>query len=156
VREILRSWDWMSINEQQALILMDFIELKEILLDRVRREGGIVEGEDGRVAYSFGDPRWATTLNNTLKEMNKLISGMQATVESDRAVLRAEHAGHMVRALEKFADIFAAGVRASYPEIEPQELRLQIEEALPAAIAIIDAATDPEDREAAEDYEGGF
>lgn len=153
VREILRSWDWLAINEQQALILMDFIELKEILLDRVRREGGVVQDESGRVAYSFGDPRWATTLNNTLKEMNKLISGMQTTVEADRAVLRAEHARPMIQAVEKFSDIFARGLKESYPEIDAKVMRATIEEALPQAIAIIDGATDPEEFG---DDEGGF
>src|SRR5205823_5743116 len=57
VREILRSHDYLSQVERRALVLLDMIELKEILLDHVRTEGGEVTNErTGETYYSFGDP----------------------------------------------------------------------------------------------------
>lgn len=156
VREILKSYDWLSIVERRALILMDMIELKEILLDRVRREGGVVEDRDGRVAYSFGDPRWAANLAKVLSEMNKLISDESGRVEADRAAIRREHAQIMVRAIEQGFMHLLRLLQASYPEIDEQHARYALEDSLPIAITTVDGAVDEEDRLMDEDEAGGF
>jgi hypothetical protein len=93
VREILRSHDYLSQVERRALVLLDMIELKEILLDHVRTEGGEVTNErTGETYYSFGDPRWAGALVKLLSEMNKLISADKGDIDAARMKIRRKHA----------------------------------------------------------------
>lgn len=154
VREILRAWDWLSIVEQRALILMDMIELKDILMDRVRQEGGEVEDRDGNITWSFGDPRWASAVTKLLSEMNKLITQEQTGIDADRQGLRRAHAMVMVRATEQAFDHMARSLRAEYPQVPEARMRLALEESVPIAIASIDSAISDEDR--VDDGEGGF
>lgn len=155
VREILRSWDWLAIVEQKALILMDMIELKDILMSRVKAEGGFIEDEKtGQQAYSFGDPRWASALQKTLDSMNKLVSTQQASLDAERQGLRKAHAMVMVRALEMGFDKLSRELRREYPQVNEQRMRDVLEDVLPLAIATVDAAVSEEDQ--IEDSAGGF
>lgn len=154
VREILSAWDYLSIVEQKALILMDLIELKDILMDRVRQEGGMVEGKNGELVYSFGDPRWASAVTKVLSEMGKLITQEQANVDAERQGVRRAHAMVMVRAIEQTFDRFARDLRAEFPSVPEARMRGVLEEAIPIAVAAIDSSITEDDR--ISDSEGGF
>lgn len=153
VREILRASDWLSVVERRALVLQDMIEVKEILMARIRAEGGMVEGSDGTLVHSFGDPRWSSNVIKLLGEMNKLISSEQQNIDLERQGLRRAHAMVMVRATEMAFDMLSREIRKSYPQVEPKAMRLMLEEAVPIAITAIDEAILDEDRL---DDEGGF
>lgn len=147
-REILKSQDWLSQVEQRALILQDMIELKNILMGRIRSEGGLVTDEEtGRVAYSFGDPRWAANLTKLLGEMNKLIINEQGQVDAERAALRRSHAMVMVKAVELAFKNLALSVREKYPEVDEMVLRGFLEDAIPNAVSAIEMAVDVDERE---------
>jgi hypothetical protein len=153
-REILSAWDWLSINEQRALILMDMIELKEILFDRVRQEGGLVETRDGEMTFTLGDPRWSANLMKLLGQMNDLITKETANVDSERQSIRHAHGMVMVRAIEMTFDSLARDLRAEFPQVPEERMRLAIESALPLAIATVDAAISEDDEGI--NHEAGF
>lgn len=147
-REILKSQDWLSQVEQRALILQDMIELKNILMGRIRKEGGLVTDEEtGQVAYSFGDPRWAANLTKLLGEMNKLIINEQSQVDVERQSLRRAHAQVMVRAVELAFKTLVLRVREKYPEVDEMVLRTFLEDALPNAVSAIEMSVAVEERE---------
>lgn len=147
VREILRSWDWLSITDQKALVMMDLVELKEILLNRVRGEGGIVEDGDGGRIYSYGDPRWAAALTKVLTQMEKMIVNTQADLDAERGGIRRAHAMVFVRAVEMAFDRLSRQLREEFPQVPESRMRHAIEDAVPLAIASIDAAVSEEDRD---------
>lgn len=144
VREIYKSYDWMGDLEQRGMILMDFIELKNILFDRVRSEGGTVRNDDGTIYYSFGDPRWAAALTKVLEQLSKLVSREQPKLDAERTLLRRAHAKVMVDAVEVAFRKLMLDIRESYPEVDELELRSFLETALPAAIQAIEARAEVE------------
>lgn len=144
VREILKSYDWMSDLDQRGLILMDFIELKNILFDRVRSEGGTVRNEDGSIYYSFGDPRWAAALTKVLEQLSKLVSREQPKLDAERQMLRRAHAKVMIEAVELAFRKLTLDIRESYPEVDEMVLRGFLETALPSAIQAIEARAEVE------------
>lgn len=139
VREILKSHDWMSDLDQRGLLLMDFIELKNILFDRVRSEGGTVRNEDGSIYYSFGDPRWAAALTKVLEQLSKLLGREQPKLDAERQMLRRAHAKVMIEAVELAFRKLVLDIRDSYPEVDEMVLRGFLETALPSAIQAIEA-----------------
>lgn len=140
-REILRSHDWLSQVERRALLLLDMVELKDILMARIRSEGGFVNGKKGS-AFVNGDPRWSATLVNLLKEMTRMLEGEQGAIDTARAKLRAQHASLMLRAIEAAFRIMARDLMAAHPDIRDDEMAGLLERSLPAAIALVEEQTE--------------
>lgn len=146
IREILRSHDWLSIEEQQGLLLLDMIELKEILLEHVREEGGLIEDpRSGGTYYSFGDPRWSANLIRLLGEMSKMILAARTDVESIKTTLRRKHAAVMTQAIQVTFAIVARGVTSRTRDLDERDMIELLEEALPKAVAIVEANTEVEE-----------
>lgn len=139
VREILRSHDYLSQVERRALILLDMIELKEILLDHVRNEGGeIVNRQTGETYYSFGDPRWSGNLVKLLSEMNKLIASDKQDIDAARIKLRRRHASIMLQAIDLCFRLFIRKLPTIGVDVEESALLEILEQVLPTAIAAVE------------------
>lgn len=146
VKEILRSHDWLSQEEQQGLLLLDMLELRDILMDHVRNEGGLIEDpRGGGTYYSFGDPRWSGNLIRLLGEMSKMIVAAKADTETIKVTLRRKHAAVMTQAIDVAFRMVARGVLERTHELDEQQMLDLLETALPRAIAVVEAHTDPED-----------
>jgi hypothetical protein len=146
VREILRSHDYLSQVERRALILLDMIELKEILLDHVRNEGGEVTNPNtGETYYSFGDPRWAGNLVKLLAEMNKLISADRGDIDAARIKIRRRHAEIFMRALDLTFRMLVRKMEAMGLGGSEEVMLELLEECLPAALAAIEQDVDDDE-----------
>lgn len=146
IREILRSHDWLSMEEQQGLLLLDMLELRDILMDHVRNEGGLIEDpRGGGTYYSFGDPRWSANLIRLLDTMGKQILAAKADVDTVKVQLRRKHAAVMTQAIEVAFRIVARGVLERTEEVDEQTMLALLEDAVPRAITIVEANTEPED-----------
>lgn len=103
VREIVRAQDYLSLTEQKALLLLDFIKLRDILFDRI--EGTEIKinrhGDEIEVESS---PGWANALVRVLKEWNKVIESMSADVEQGRSTIQRQHADLFMGAISVMFD----------------------------------------------------
>jgi len=130
VREIIKSQDLLSVNEQKALLLLDFIRLRDILFDRV-------EGTESRMTKS-GDivevdsaPAWANALVRLLKEWRGTIDSMKADIDSEELLIRRAHAEIMVQAMRLSFERLMLELEKAGFEI-PRDLAEQIiEESIP-------------------------
>lgn len=98
VREILRSQDLLSQVEQKALILLDFIKVRDLLFDRI-------EGTETRIT-KHGDvidvessPGLFNSMIRLLKEWRVLIESMSQDVDSESLKIRKAHANAMLEAI---------------------------------------------------------
>jgi hypothetical protein len=145
IREILRSHDYLDQTEKRALILLDMTELKEILMDHVRSEGGEITNErTGETYYSFGDPRWAANLVKLLTEMNKLIASNKGEIDVARVKLRRRHASIMLTAIDLTFRLFTRKLKERGVEIDEGVMLELLEEVLPAAIASVEQNVEDE------------
>jgi hypothetical protein len=143
LREILRSHDYLSQTERKALLLMDMQELRDILMDHVRNEGGEVHNErTGETYYSFGDPRWSANLVKLLSEMNKTISADKGELDVQRVKLRRRHAAIMLKAIDLVFRLVVRKMVEAGLEVDSGLLLSLLEECLPAAIAYVEQETE--------------
>jgi hypothetical protein len=138
IREILRSHDWLSMEEQQGLLLLDMVEVKEILMQHVRNEGGYITDQKGNAYYAFGDPRWSANLIRLLDSMQKGILAARQDIDTAKVKIRRKHAAVMTQAIQTAFRILARAVVARTDMTEQQMLAL-LEDAIPQAIAIVEA-----------------
>ena len=134
------------MEEQQGLLLLDMLELRDILMDHVRNEGGLIEDpRGGGTYYSFGDPRWSANLIRLLDTMGKQIIAAKADVDTVKVQLRRKHAAVMSQAIQVAFRILARGVLERTDEVDEQAMLEMLEDAVPRAITIVEANTEPED-----------
>lgn len=140
VREILREKDFLSILEQEAIAIMELNRLKSFLWEVVERSGPHMEtDEDGRDIVVLGDPRWAATLNKTIDSISRIVNGRRASNDLDRAKIRNSTAQLMYSAIELTFNNLLFQLRAEYPEVDELKIRNMVEDALPRAVAEIEA-----------------
>lgn len=98
VREILKSQDTLSQVEQKALILLDFIKVRDMLFERI-------EGTETRIT-KHGDtievessPGLFNSMIRLLKEWRVLIESMRNDVDTETVKIREAHAKIMMDAI---------------------------------------------------------
>ena len=98
VREILKSQDLLSQVEQKALILLDFIKVRDLLFDRIdgtetriTKHGDVIEVESS--------PGLFNSMIRLLKEWRVLIESMRNDVDSETVLIREAHAQIMMEAI---------------------------------------------------------
>lgn len=147
LREIIRSrGNVLSAVEKQLLLLDEMIELKDIIMDRVRSEGGYRQDrEDGPEYYIMGDPRWSANAIRLFKELRESVLVVHELAEKTKKSLNAKDANTMFRAIEVAFERFAFRVDERVNdgfEKLTYDLMLEIvEEVLPLALAKIEEAT---------------
>lgn len=148
VREILRTRNWLTVLEQKALLNEEMHELKNILFERVRKEGGTYENKHGQEYWTFGDPRWSANLIKVLKELNGYLTASELQHEEEERFVDKEQARAMGEVLESAFKSFTKRLREDHPEIAEIYLRDLMEDSLNVAFVKLDEmSADPEDDE---------
>lgn len=136
VREILRSQDWLGRTGQQALLLRDLIELRDLLFERVKGTD-IKIGKDGEIIEVGSSAAFANALVRVLREWRVTVKEMSEEIDGEQGKLRQAHADVFNAALGIFAERFAIELSKVYPEIGRTELDRLIELAIPKAFQVI-------------------
>lgn len=163
IREILRERDWLSLNEQEAMLMQDLIDLKNFLTTTMHKDQamqiaaaenaaaearedadfGLSRNYEQRVQeLTLGDPRWAANLKGVLAEIGKILNGRRKIVESDRLMIRNSTAILMAAAIEMSFKNLVYQVREEYPEVDELKMRNMIEQSLPRAFQAIEERTE--------------
>lgn len=100
VREILRSQDWLSVVEQQAILMLDMYELRNILFDKVRENDVVTYNDNGDEVWSMQDPRWSANLIRLMKEFRAMLDATKAEVDKNKGNIRRAHADLMFGAID--------------------------------------------------------
>lgn len=138
LRELLGNRDWLTVIEQQSLIMEDMARLRTHLFDMV--EGGEWYDDNGK-AHGAGDPRWSAELLKTLRAMADMTAIKSQQIREARVVIRGQHADLLVAALERGFDLLLKEIEAEHPEVDADEYRERlVHEILPTAAEQIEAA----------------
>jgi hypothetical protein len=136
VREILNAQDWLGRTGQNALLLRDLIELRNVLFERVKGTD-IKIGKDGEIVEVGSNAAFANALVRVLREWRVTVKEMQEEVDGESAKLRQSHADVMVAAIAIFGERFAIELGKNHPEITRKELDDLVEASIPKAFQVI-------------------
>lgn len=140
VKEILASKDWLSIVEQQAVLMHEMVELKSILFEAVKSEGSFVELQNGREVFRDPDPRWSANLIRLFKEFRSFIADMEARVEGQAVTLREAHATILRMAIEVIFERFVLELEKEYGDIiDRRRMMEMMEEVIPQGLETIES-----------------
>lgn len=140
IRDILKTRSWLSILEKKALLVDDMMELKEHLRDIVMSEGGEMYDKNGEaMGWSFGDPRWSANLLKTIKELSTQLDLDLQQTDMAKNELLAGQARIMTSAISIAFNKLMFHIRESYPDVDEQALMSFMEDAIPAAIELVES-----------------
>lgn len=142
-KEILRSQNVYTIVEKQAVLLLDFVEVKNILFDRVRAEGGYKQDrEDGPEYWVQGDPRWSSNLIKLLTQLDKMITASAQAVDANKGTLREGQRDLVFAAMERTFNHFLFELEQFLEDkVDRPALMDMMERAIPAGFEMIEAKT---------------
>lgn len=143
VREIVRSTDYLTILDQKALLLLDFVRLRDILWDRI-------EGTELKIT-KHGDtievgsaPGWANAMIRVLKEWRVTIDSMQKDLDGGQLAVSRAHAEVMMAAISVMFDRFIGRLEDHYRLYqslpEATDMREMFEEVMPLGFAKIEGS----------------
>jgi DNA-binding Lrp family transcriptional regulator len=144
VREILKSQDLLSQVEQKALILLDFIKVRDMLFDRIEgtetritKHGDVIEVESS--------PGLFNTMVRMLKEWRLLIESMRQDVDSETVKIRAAHARIMMDAIVEMFEEFIRLLEQFFIDKDRLPTRIEMnemmEEAMPFGFQALERKT---------------
>lgn len=136
VREILKSQNYLDTVERQSLLLLDLVELKDILFQRVRDEGGITTDRHGNDYWTLGDPRWSANLIRLLKEFRAMIETSAGEIEKNANTIRSAHRDIMYNAMELTFERFVFDLEKQF-DIPKSVLMEMFEKAIPVGFAAL-------------------
>lgn len=141
VREILKTRDWLSIQDKRRLLMEDFYELRQYVLDMMEADKNPNEQYDikGRPFVPPSDPRWSQNMLQLLKQLRDMIDKDEKTATRDAESIREGHAKLMIRAISVAFNRMVIRVMEYYPDVDPQLLYDLMEEALPGAMETVEA-----------------
>lgn len=136
VREILTSQDFLSELEQKRLILLDMVELRDQLWERINGGDEVITKHGELVSVSADAKHYANAIR-LLTEWRKLIESMHKDVNASTVGIREAHAEIMMQAFSVMFDRFlhkldVAGV--SVPRLKAMEI---MEEIMPLGFAAL-------------------
>jgi hypothetical protein len=141
-KEILRSTNVWDVVEKQAALMYDFVEVKNILFDRVRSEGGIYETKNGMEFWTQGDPRWSANLIKVLKEFRSMIEATEAAVNKNAGTLRDGQRDLVFASIEKMFNHFLFDLEQYLgARVDKPKLLEMMERAIPVGFAMIEEKT---------------
>jgi len=144
VREILNSQDWLSITDQKALLLLDFVKLRDVLWERLN---GIEEkfNKHGDLIEVSAGSGWAQAFIRLLREWRGLLESMSADIDSDRLMIREAHAKIMIDALWVMFERFVLRLEAYFAEYKRLPTRVEmndmLEDVMPYAFESLEEKT---------------
>lgn len=141
VREIIKSQDILSVTEQKALLLLDMVELRDILFDRVK-ESDIAIDRNGDSIEIGSDPRHAANLIRLLREFRTLIESSQAEITSAQVMIREAHAQIMLAAIDVVFERFLLRLEQAGHELDRAVAMQAMEEAMPLAFQALEKKTE--------------
>lgn len=97
-REIIKAQDWASVHDQKALLLRDFVKMRDLLWERISGTETKIT-KDGDVIDVDPGVGWYNALSRVLREWRTTIKEMQDDVEGSEAILRRAQAEVMISAI---------------------------------------------------------
>jgi hypothetical protein len=141
IREILHSQDFLSLTEQKSLLLLDFVDLRDKLWERIdgtetrlTKHGDTIEVDS--------DPRHITNLIRLLKEWRGLVESMQTDIDSDSIKIRDAHASIMMAAMSVMFDRFLGKLEAAGYGVPKAQAMEMWEEVMPLGFASLEKRTE--------------
>lgn len=146
VKEIVRAQDYLSRHEQKALLLLDFIKLRDALWERID------DGNESRITKN-GDvvdvglgASYYNALTRVLKEWRTTIESMAKDVDNEEVSIRQVYADAMMAAISVMFDRFMGRLEkhfALYKELpDAADARTMFEEVMPLGFTAIGAQKD--------------
>ena len=140
IREILKSQDILSQSDQKALILRDFVSLRDKLFEQIN-DGDEVITKGGDVVNVATSAGYYNAMIRLLKEWSALITSMRTDIQQETVLIRQAHAKIMMGAIEVMFDSMMDGLKDQGYDI-PHALGMQLlEEAMPKVFQSIDKRT---------------
>jgi len=126
LEKLLNSTDYLSEAQEQRLLFLDMMRLKDLLFERA-------QGFGEEAAASYGPlVRMLKLLDDTMQRVNNVV---------DDKVLRIQraHADVMIQAINLTAEKMLFELHKRYPEVEREELQEILQMSLPAAVSSIES-----------------
>lgn len=103
VREILKAQDYLSRADQKALLLLDFIKLRDVLWEKINGEEMKLT-RNGDLVEVSAPPAWASILVRVLREWRNTIDSMRDDVEGEQDLIRTGQATLVLQAITVMFD----------------------------------------------------
>jgi len=140
IREILKSQDILSQSDQKALILRDFVALRDKLFEQIN-DGDEVVTKDGDVISVPTSAGYYNAMIRLLKEWSALITSMRTDISQETVLIRQAHAKIMISAIEVMFGGMMDELKKQGYDI-PNALGMQIlEEIMPKVFQALDEKT---------------
>lgn len=146
VREILASQDWLSLNEQKAILFFDLIKVRDRLYERIDETETHIT-RNGDVIDVASSPSLFGHMIRLLKEWRNLIESMKIDIDTVKVKLRQAHASIMLGAIELMFRRYGARVREiieAGEEFTAARERELMEEVMPIGFQYLESHSDTE------------
>lgn len=142
VKEIVRAQDYLSRHEQKALVLLDFIKLRDALWERIDDGTEVRVTKNGDVVDVGLGAAYYNAMARVLREWRTTIESMQKDVESEEVSIRQVYADAMMAAISVMFDRFMLRLEQHYKLYSElpsaAEARSIFEEVMPFGFAEIE------------------